>query len=97
MVLLSAATSSDRPPAPNETAATIPGAARKLSILRKVRTSQRFTVPSVAPAASIRSSGLSATFQAPTLGSDAAARKVVPKLRLPVRSQEIAVPSLLPV
>src|SRR5215471_8058975 len=91
------ATSRVRPPAPNETAPTTPGRARKLATLRRVRTSQRFTVPSVAPTASVLPSGLSATFQAPALGSDAAARKVVPKLRLPVRSQAIAVPSSPPV
>src|SRR5262249_28499952 len=95
--LVSPATSRDRPPAPNETALTTPGPARKLSILRRVRTSQRFTVPSVAPAAKTLPSGLSATFQEPAVGSDTAARNVVPKLRFPVRSQAIAVPSSLPV
>jgi hypothetical protein len=97
IVRLSPATSSDRPPAPNETAATAPGTAWKLSILRRERTSHRFTIPSVAPTASVRQPGLSATFQELTLGSDAAARTVVPKLRLPLRSQAIAVPSSPPV
>jgi len=65
--------------------------------LRWERTSQRFTVPSVAPTASVAPSGLSATFALPAAGLDAAARKVVPKLRLPLMSQAIAVPSTLPV